>query len=177
VHGVRALRAVVPAVPDTMSWRIAEVLRIRGGCGPDPVLLGEIAWEGGVPGVMGGTLYEVALMDTAAHQVQVGGAAMRLRLRGEALVVEAPGWRGEVDLSGVRRALQARSARCGEWDRPTPRLSASEALLPLRDAAGTLRGQVVVQHVAVGGAPGAPARPPVTPAISSVRALLVLPPP
>jgi hypothetical protein len=177
VHGAGALRAVVPAVPDTTPWRIAEVLRIRGGCGPGPVLLGEIGWEGGVPGVMGGTLYEVALMDTAAQQVQVGGAAMRIQLRGDALVVEAPGWRGEVDLSGVRRALQARSARCGEWDRPMPRLSASEALLPLRDAAGTQRGQVVVQHVAVGDGPVAPRRPPAPPGITSVRALLVLPQP
>jgi hypothetical protein len=174
-HGVRALQAVVAAVPDTMAWRIAEVLRIRGGCGPDPDLLGEIAWEGGVPGVMGGTLYEVVLIDTAARQVQVGGAAMRLRLRGDALVVEAPGWRGEADLSGVRRALQARSARCGEWDRPMPRLSASEALLPLRDDAGALRGQVVVQHMAITSGPTAPRRAPAPPGITSVRALLVLP--
>ena len=180
-HGVRALQAVVPSVPDGTRavWRMAEILRIRGGCRPDRLVFGEIGWEGGVAGVMGGTVQEVVLTAADTVRLRMAGAPLRLWLHGDRIVVEAPGWRGEADASALQRALRARAASCDPArQRGMPRLAAAEALLPLRDAAGTVRGQVLVVHVGAGSTerPGRPSAAPPN-GITNVRALLVLPQP
>jgi cytochrome bd-type quinol oxidase subunit 2 len=92
-HGMGALRAVVPWLPDSTrtSWEVGRMLAIRGGCRPGQLVSSYLAWEGGVPGVMGGTVREVVLME---GDEPAAGAGARLWLRNDTVLVSGGGWGG-----------------------------------------------------------------------------------
>jgi len=179
-HGIRALQAVVPWLPDSTraTWGMAAALRIRGGCSPGGMAFGDIDWEGGVPGVMGGAVQEVILAEADTARARSGGVEVRLWLHGDSVAVAGPGWRAEGDLTTARRALESRAAECEpRREGGPPRLAARDALLPLRDASGAVRGQLLVTYLGVG--PPQAAKGPTRPGIHvrNVRGLLVLPRP
>ncbi|MBW3570992.1 MAG: DUF4153 domain-containing protein [Gemmatimonadetes bacterium] len=176
-HGVDALRAVVPAVPDTLraTWRMAERIGVRGACGPAPHVVAEIAWEGAVAGVMGGAVRHVVLRagDTAA--ARMGAARLRLRVEDDRVLVDGDGWSASADLSPIRRTLEGAAAECEPpWDGRGAVIPPAEALLPLRDASGALRAQLLVTQVGVGG-PGDRRRDAPAIRVSDLQGLLVLP--
>jgi cytochrome bd-type quinol oxidase subunit 2 len=176
-HGLGALQAVVPGVPDSArsSYRITEYMGIRGGCWPDRHLAADVAWEGGVSGVMGGTVHRFLLHEVDSVVVRVDGARLRLKLAADRVRVDADGWSVSGDLTPVRQALEARAVRCEPGWTERPRVvSAADALVPLRDASGAVRAQLLLMHVA------AFAPEPETSAqsgyrIAEVNGLLVLP--
>ena len=171
-HGTRALRNVVPSLPDSTrgTWRIAEHLGLRGGCRPTRPVFAVVAWDGGVAGVAGGTVQQVSLHGADSIAVRMGGATLRLWLQGEGVGVDAGGWRASADLAPLRRTLQA-GLECEPEGRAT--FTAADALLPLRDASGAVRGQLLVTSMGLAPEPGAP--PPAAPGLGSVDALVVLP--
>jgi cytochrome bd-type quinol oxidase subunit 2 len=172
-HGMGAVRAVIPALPDTVrgTWRISEHIAVRGGCRPSRPDFAHVAWEGGVPGMMGGTVQQVLLRDGDTVAVRMGGAALRLWLQGDGVAVDAGGWRASADLRVLRRALEA-GRECEAEGRAA--FPAADALLPVRDASGAVRAQLLVTAMGLMPEPGAPAS--ATPVLSTVEALLVLPP-
>ncbi len=178
-HGVRALQAVVPSLPDSTraTYGMAAALRIRGGCRAGRLVFADLAWEGGVP-VIGGAAHEVTLMEGDSLAVAIGIVRLRVWLDGDRLVAAAPAWRAAADLSAARRTLEPRSVECdAEWEgRPTP-LAPVQAVLAVRDSAGALMGQLLVTHLGVGGPqPGKRPSPPGI-HVRSLRGLLVLPQP
>jgi hypothetical protein len=176
-HGVGALQAVIPSLPDSVrsSYRITEYMGIRGACQRDRTVLADVEWEGGVPGMMGGTVQEVLLHDVDSTVVRMDGARLRLRLRDDRVRVDADAWSASVDLTPIRRALEAGAMRCEpRWTERGAKVPADAALLPLRDASGAVRGQLLVTHVGLFAEdPVSAARPGFRAA--EVRALLVLP--
>lgn len=162
-HGPVALRAVVPAMPDTTRgvWEMGAMLGLRRECVPGERVYSTLDWSAGVPGVVGGTVWEVE----AGTRRSRGPEGVRLRIAGERVVAEGDGWRAEGSLEPLAARLGA-DAVCGTPPmREDRRLRGEEALIELRDAAGTLRAQLVVTRIGVAG--GAPAE---------VRGLLVVPP-
>jgi hypothetical protein len=67
--------------------------------------------------------------------------------------VEGAGWSAEGDLAPLRVRLHGRRDACLEsWERdPNAQLGPADAVVPLRDAAGAVRAQVVVSYVRLGG--------------------------
>lgn len=156
-HGVGALQAVIPAVPDSTRgvWDLAEELGLRRGCRVGGGETGaHLAWGAGVPGVLGGTLVPLAVADTPAGVEAVLESGLRLMLAGDRLRVRARGWSAEADLAPLVRRVRASSEACLEaWMRgDMDALQPAEALLELRDAAGAVRGQVLLTHLRVAGA-------------------------
>jgi cytochrome bd-type quinol oxidase subunit 2 len=168
-HGVGALREVFPNLPDSTRgvWRMGEQLGIRPGCrATDPGYV-FLRWGAGVSGVMGGTMTHVEPKEGIPLAVDVGGARLTLRLAGDSVYAVAAGWSGAADAGVLRRriaaaagcddepAVRGRVAPAGEDPQALP---AAEALLTLRDAAGTARAQLLVQS-ATGGPPPSSAAP------------------
>jgi hypothetical protein len=178
-HGIRALQAVVPSLPDSTraTYGMTAALRIRGGCSAGRLVFADLAWEGGVP-VIGGAAHEVTLMEGDSLAVAIGVVRLRVWLDGDRLVAATPAWRAAADLSAARRSLEPRSVECdAEWEgRPTP-LAPAQAVLAVRDSAGALMGQLLVTHLGVGGPqPGKRPSPPGI-RVRSLRGLLVIPQP
>lgn len=167
-HGVDALRAVFPNLPDTTRavWRMNEQLGIRAGCratAPGYVYLQQGT---AVPGVMGGTAAQVELREGSPLAVDAGGGRITLRLSGDSVhAASAAGWSGTADAGGLRHRIvrgvgceedapgRAPMAPAGGDDQSLP---GAEALLTIRDAAGTARAQLLVES-ASGGPPADPA--------------------
>jgi cytochrome bd-type quinol oxidase subunit 2 len=171
-HGIGALRKVVPGADSTRAtWRTAEMLGIRGGCRPSRPVFATVAWDGGAAGVMGGTVQQVSLHGADTIARRMGGATLRLWLQGERVGVDAGGWRASADLAPLRRTLET-GVECEAEGRAT--FSAAEALLPLRDASGALRGQLLVTSLGLDPEPGTPG--PIPPGVGTIDALVVLPP-
>jgi hypothetical protein len=172
-HGTGALRNVVPSFPDSTrgTWRIAEHLGLRGGCRPSRPVFATVAWDGGVAGVAGGTVQQVSLHGADSIAVRMGGATLRLWLQGEGVGMDAGGWRASADLAPLRRKLET-GVGCEREGRAT--FSAADALLPVRDASGTVRAQLLVTSIGLAPHPGAPR--PAAPGLGSVDALVVLQP-
>jgi cytochrome bd-type quinol oxidase subunit 2 len=178
-HGIGALQAVVPSLPDSTraTYAMAAALRIRGGCSAGRLVSADLAWQGGVP-VIGGAAHEVHLVEGDSLAVSIGAVGLRVWLDGDRLVAAAPAWRAAADLSAARRALEPRSVECdAEWrGTPTP-LPPAQAVLAVRDSAGALMGQLLVTQLSVGGPqPGKGPSPPGI-RVRGVRGLLVLPQP
>lgn len=153
-HGVGAVRRVIPALPDTVrGWRITEHLRIRGGCRRHRQAFAAVKWDGGVAGVAGGTVRQVSLHGADTVAVRMGGATLRLWMQGDSAWVDAGAWRASAGLASIRRALDA-EVKC-EPDGPI-QFSAAQALLPVRDASGAVRAQLLVTGVGMSPEPGAP---------------------
>ncbi|HEU4883411.1 MAG TPA: DUF4153 domain-containing protein [Longimicrobium sp.] len=171
-HGPGALRSVIPALPDSVDirWRIAERLGIRGGCRPHGQAFAMVKWDGGVAGVAGGTVQEVSVHGADTVAVRLGGATLRLWRQGDDVWVDAGGWRARADVAPIWRTLHA-ELRCEtDWHGEFP---AAQALLPVRDASGAVRAQLLVTGVAAPPEPGAPPTQVYAPV--GVDALLVLP--
>jgi cytochrome bd-type quinol oxidase subunit 2 len=157
-HGVGALRDVVPAVPDTTRgvWELPHQLGLRRGCRPGGEADGYLVWGEGVPGVLGGTLLPMEVPETApgteamlSARLWAGLAEDRLRVRGE-------GWTAEADLRPLVRRMGGSADACGaEWTRNAGYpLRPADALVPLRDAMGAVRGQLLLTRVRVAPAEG-----------------------
>lgn len=151
-HGIGALQAVIPAVPDTtrsvwvMGERLGLVLR---DCGPRDWAAAELAWEGqAVPGVMGGSLSEVHLVVGTPPAVPAAG--VRATLAGDRVRVESGGWRAEADLEPFRARLWVRPEVCTPYSSRGTALAPRDALLTLRDASGAARAQLLVTRIAMG---------------------------
>ncbi len=153
-HGRQALMAVVPALPDSVNpWQVARTLGLRRGCGRDEAWhAAPIRWEGGIPGVMGGVIVPVSAEDGLATQIEAQGTAYRLTLAGERFAVEGGGWRAAVSLAGVRhQAMARRTSDCDAWMGPQAELPSSVALVPVADARGQVRAQLLMETITVGG--------------------------
>lgn len=171
-HGIGALQAVIPSLADSTraTWRIAEQIGIRGGCRPSRATFATVAWDGGVAGVMGGTVQQVSLHGADSVAVRMGGSTLRLWLQGEAVAVDGGGWRASADLSPLRRALEA-GGECEIDGRDT--FSAASALLPVRDASGGVRAQLLVTSLGLAPEPGTPGSP--AQGFGTLDAIVVLP--
>lgn len=153
-HGRRALMAVVPALPDSVNpWQVARTLGLRRGCGRDAAWhAAAIQWRGGIPGVMGGVIVPVSAEDGQATRIEAQGTAYRLTLAGERFAVEGRGWRAEASLARIRQqAMATRTKECDAWMGPGPELPSSTALMPLADARGRVRAQLLLETITVGG--------------------------
>jgi cytochrome bd-type quinol oxidase subunit 2 len=176
-HGPGALKNVIPSLPDSArsSWRVSEHFGIRGGgCRMEPLLFGALAWEGGVPGVMGGTVQQVTLREADTTAVRMDGATARLWAEDDMLVMDAGAWRASADFAPLRRIMELRAGVCDPYrDGRGARFSAADALLPVRDASGAVRAQLLVTNASVAPDFKSPNLP--DPGLHSVDALLVLP--
>ncbi|HEY7768724.1 DUF4153 domain-containing protein [Longimicrobium sp.] len=153
-HGRRALVAVVPSLPDSVSpWEVARELGLRRGCGRDETWrAAPIGWEGGIAGVMGGVIVPVSAEDGRSTQIEAQGTAYRVTLAGERFGIEGAGWRAEVSLARIRQqAMATRTSDCDGWMGPQAKLPSSAALLPLVDAQGRVRAQLLMETITVGG--------------------------
>jgi hypothetical protein len=119
---------------------------------------------------MGGTVQQVSLHGADTIAVRMGSATLRLWLQGQVVGVDAGGWRASADLAPLRRAVES-GQECEPEARA--RFPAADALLPLRDASGAVRGQLLVTSMGLAPEPGTPG--PVTPGLGTVDALVVLP--
>jgi hypothetical protein len=116
-------------------------------------------------------MQEVTLHGTDTVAVRMGDATLRVWLAGNGVAVDAGGWRAAADLAPLRRALET-DTECDPEGRGT--FSAADALLPVRDASGVQRAQLLVTGMGLVPEPGSPA--PAEPgSVGSVNALLVLP--
>lgn len=153
-HGRRALTAVVPALPDSVnSWQVARALGLRRGCGRDEAwYAARVQWRGGIPGMMGGVIVPVSAEDGQATRIEAQGTAYRLTLAGERLGVEGGGWRAEASLAGIRQqATATRTSDCDARMDPQGELPSSVALVPLADAQGQVRAQLLLETITFGG--------------------------
>ncbi|HYW13818.1 MAG TPA: DUF4153 domain-containing protein, partial [Longimicrobium sp.] len=154
-HGIGALQAVIPSLPDTTRsvWAMGETLGLRlRDCGPLEWSTGELAWQGqAVRGLMGGTLAEVQL--SASQPAELAAVGLRATLTDDRLRVQGAGWSAEADLAPLRARLWTAPQNC------TPgyaRVSAAvqlappDALVTLRDGSGQARAQLVVTRISVG---------------------------
>lgn len=151
-HGVAALKKVIPAAPDSLrpAWRVAERLGLRGHCQPSWHVLADVDWEGGVGGMTGGTVQQVLMRQRDTASVRMGAARVTLAMDRERVRVAADGWTGTADLAAVVRALVARAVACDPvLHERQPQIPAAQALLPVRDASGAVRAQLLVTHVAI----------------------------
>ncbi|HEX6911118.1 MAG TPA: DUF4153 domain-containing protein [Longimicrobium sp.] len=179
-HGIGALQAVIPALPDSTRavWDMADQIGVRRGCRPFDWAAADLTWNDGVGGLVGGTLAPLQLSETAPGMQTVGGVRLRLALADDRLRVEAAGWRGEADLRPLLLRLQARPDACEPaWrHRAGPALLPRDALVAVRDASGTVRAQVLVTNYAVSG-PLARATRPQQPGVHvrELRGFIILP--
>lgn len=154
-HGIGALRAVVPALPDTTraTWEVVDRLGVRQGCRPTDWATADLSWNDGIAGLMGGTMAPLTILESSPGAQTVGGARLRLALADDRLRVEGDGWRAHADLRPLLRLMQARPDACEPgWKRGSaPALLPRDALLPVRDASGVVRAQVVVTQYQVSG--------------------------
>lgn len=152
-HGIGALQAVIPALPDTTRsvWQMAQVLGIRRGCRPEASATAELAWGAGVR-VRGGTMTPLDAAEVRPRAV-VAGTPLRATLAKDRLRLEGAGWSADADLEPLRSKLQGRPDACLEAGTYTAQaqLAPGDAVLPLRDAGGAVRGEVVVTYVLIGG--------------------------
>jgi hypothetical protein len=161
-HGIGALQEVVPALPDTTRavWAMGEVLGLKRACRPAERAVATIDWRSGVPGLGGGTVWEV---EAGRHRSRAP-AGVRLRIAGERLVADGEGWRAEGSLAALAGSFGA-AEQCGVRPVSAGRFRGGEALVVLRGADGLVRAQLIVTRIgAEGGAP------------VEVRGLLVLTP-
>jgi len=147
-HGIAALQAVFPAVPDTTrsAWDMGERLNILSGCRPPERVVSELAWGPGVRLPAGGTLSELEVAEGKVKEVSAGGG-LRVELANDRLRVRGEGWTAETDLVPLLRRLREAQGLCRrDWDRSAsgPALTPSDAVVVLRDPSGAARGQVVV---------------------------------
>jgi cytochrome bd-type quinol oxidase subunit 2 len=152
-HGPGALRTVIPALPDTTRavWEMGETLGIRRGCTPRDRVMSQLAWGGGVPGVAGGRMLAFDAVETGSDRV-VGG--VRVTLADDRLRVAGAGWTADADLRPLRLRVERAGGGCTEagfGGADALAFPPSEALVPLRDASGAERGQLLVTRYAVSG--------------------------
>lgn len=164
-HGPGALRPVFggAAARYPSGWDLAAAIPVEPGCDPaerpryvTSVLPPDVA----VPGLGGGTLYRVELAGRYTPRY-AGGAApsdslaapLRLALAGSALEVRArlpDAWSARVDLAPLVARMAGYASGCEP--RGEPPLPAADALRPLVDARGRVRGQLLLTQVAIGPA-------------------------
>lgn len=154
-HGIGALQAVIPSLPDTTRnvWQMGETLGLRlRDCGPLEWSTGELVWQGqAVRGMMAGSLTEVQL--SASKSADVPAVRLRATLADDRLRVEGAGWSAEADLAPLRARLWSAPQNCAPEQAQLVsgvQLSPQDALVTLRDAAGAARAQWVVTHISVG---------------------------
>ncbi len=155
-HGIGALRAVIPALPDTTRsvWQMGETLGLRlRDCGPLEWSSGQLEWQGqAVRGMMGGALTELHV--SAGQPADVPAVRARATLGDDdRLRVEGAGWSAEADLAPLRVRLWSEPQSCApeHLQRVTGLpLTPADALVTLRDASGTARAQLVVTRISVG---------------------------
>lgn len=150
-HGIGALQAVVPALPDTTRdvWLMSERLGIRRGCELGEWVISTLAWGRGIP-VLAGTMVPLNVVESAPGRAIVSG--VRATLADDRLRLEGPGWSAEADLVPLRRRAEAHPGACGPEriadyvDRYGP----DEARVEARDASGVVRAEVIMTRYSVG---------------------------
>lgn len=148
-HGVAALQAVIPGVPDSTRgvWEMGELLGLRRGCPPDAPRMSELAWRQGVR-VPAGTL--VPLEAAEGRPGAVAGVPARATLANDRLRLEGGGWRAEGDLVPLRRLLERRREGCRDpWRHDGTRHGPGEALVEVRDGSGAVRAHLLVTYYRV----------------------------
>jgi Domain of unknown function (DUF4153) len=180
-HGIGALRAVFPAVPDTLRpvGGMARRLGLRSACRLPEWMSMELDWGAGVP-LGPGTAAQVEV-DSARASEAVAGTRLRLSLDGNRLRVRAEGWTAEADLGALVDRVRNADVPCGgdfgvemDGDR-RPRLSAADAMLVLRDSAGGERGRLLVTSYNVRSLRARNAAAPPTFYVRDLRGLVILP--
>jgi hypothetical protein len=176
-HGIRALQAVIPTLPDTVqsTWYVEERLGLRAACRARGVDVSELAWGAGVPGIAAGTMAELRVRE-GEDTLLVARERLRVRIVENRLRVEGTGWSAEADLAGLRARMEETAQACANLRaRGAAEHGPADALLVLRDAAGAARGQVVVTTYAVHDAPpaGNPPQPQVR--VYSVTGMIIVP--
>jgi hypothetical protein len=156
-HGMKTLDALIPGADRYDSgYELAGAIPMQRGCIRSKLARSRSAnlpFNSGVPGVMGGTFYNVSTSgDTTAPgalRVTSEGAALRVR--------KAGGWEARADLAPIVARLYGASKAddcapdglvpvVADADEMSP---TTEALWPLRSANGQVVGQLVLTHVAV----------------------------
>jgi Domain of unknown function (DUF4153) len=182
-HGVRALRRVLPNVPDTMHavYGTGERLGLRRACGTSEGVRMDLPRATGVPGVLGGTVVQVQMSDVRPLELPLGAGRLRLTLAGDRVSASGAGWTAAGDLAHLPRRLQAGNAVCGVErlvTAPEATLTAADALVPLRDAQGAVRAQLLVVNAGVGGPASRKGQPAQLPGVHvrDLEGWLILPP-
>jgi cytochrome bd-type quinol oxidase subunit 2 len=149
-HGIGALQAVIPALPDTTRsvWEMGEKLGLRPGCRPGAWVSSDLVWGPGVR-VPAGTMVPLEIDEVRPRAAVVAG--IRATIVNDRLRVEGGGWSAEGDLVPLRRMLEARPGAClPAWERGAAGQHApANALVEIRDAAGGVRAHAVVTHYRV----------------------------
>lgn len=145
-HGIGALRAVFPALPDTTRnvWDMGNRLGIWRGCSPGDTETSLLGWGTGVRLPAGRMVpFDAA---EARPRADVSGAAVRATVANDRLRLEGAGWSAEGDLAPLRRLLEARAGTCaaaGEYA-SSARHAPADALVAVRDGSGAVRAHVLV---------------------------------
>lgn len=166
-HGRAAVQAVFPRLRDTTisSWDLADRLGLRMGCGsPAGARYEVVKWEGGVPGLIAGTLLPMdRLTKGEVTALALGRDSVRVWLTADSVLATAPGWRAGTAAAVLRgKVLAAAVESCGGRQVPKVPLHGADALLSLRDERGAVRAQVLLRSATLGGAErtgGGTARP------------------
>ncbi len=178
-HGIGALQAVVPGLPDSTRavWNLADRMGVTETCGLADWATAELAWDGGVAGVMGGTMAALEVRESVPDSLSAAGRSVRVSLADDRLRVDADGLRAEADLRPLRERMAVRPDACApeRFQGPRPSLAARDALVPLRDAAGAVRGQLLVTFYAAGGPAPRTAHPQPGVHVRHLRGYVILP--
>jgi len=178
-HGAAAVGRVLGT--DVRSyehgWNVVGALAVRPGCDPqvNRTLMGSLPEGTPIPGGRG-TIYLVS----SNRPVPSARRAPELKLEGSAVTVTMPGaspWTARADLSRLAPVLRARSDVDCEMVVVSAVLDLQQARLPLTDAAGRARGELVVLLVSFGTeARGAQQRPGAPVRLARVEGMLILQP-
>ncbi|MDB4951872.1 MAG: hypothetical protein JWM27_4521 [Gemmatimonadetes bacterium] len=166
-HGQQALAAVIPAAGKrTGGFDVMALVPATTSCAHDysTLVTGELPGGEGLQGVAGGTLYHLPLR--AAADVARDAGPRLVRGVGSSVLVSqrsaAGTWSAAVDLAPIAaRIVKAAAGTCSP-SATLQVLTQAEALHPLVDAAGGVRGQLVVtrlsadQRSSAAGKPSAP---------------------
>ncbi|MBB4635278.1 DUF4153 domain-containing protein [Longimicrobium terrae] len=156
-HGRAAVQAVFPRLRDTTiaNWDLPEKLGLRRGCGsPAGARYETVNWDGGVPGLIAGTLLQLEPVEKGrVISLPLGGDSVRVWLTADSVLATAPGWRAGTATAVLRdKVLAAATESCGGQQAPKVPLDGGDALLSLRDARGAVRVQVLLRNATLGRA-------------------------
>jgi hypothetical protein len=157
------------------GWGVVNALGVRAGCDRTAARSFHGFLPRGIPIPTGaGTVYLV----NSEHPAGSAPTAPALTLEGNAVIVTVPGasaWTARAELGALAPVLRERGVGSCEVLAGSAGLELPEARIPLADAAGRTRGELVVLTVNFndGGREGAPREPNTPLRLSRVEAMLI----
>jgi hypothetical protein len=151
-HGPAAVRRVVGVEVKGYEngWQLVHALGVREGCrsGAPRFLFGHLAANTAIP-VQAGTAFLISTeaIDRVGTASRAPGEIL-MEVQGTVVTLGMGGGRYRSELAPLLRTLAARApGACGDQPASNTALSLADARVPLLDAAGTSRGELVVTSV------------------------------